>query len=131
MKTYITPEEYRSLGGKAPDDISPKNLEHWISLATILVDKMTTHKIRGLEHLTPYQQSLVKQATVAQVDFLIDLDSTVGLDAGNVSSWSITDISINTGGDSEGAQAAWLRQENCSSTAYTYLNASGLTWRGV
>lgn len=129
MKQYVTAQEYKALGGAL--SIDDTSLESWLQLATIKVDEMTFRRIGDvLLALTPFQQELVKRATVAQADHLQQLDETVGLDF-DVSGWSITDVSMSYGGEGASPAKSWHKEQNHSSVALAYLNQSGLTWRGV
>lgn len=129
MKQYVTAQEYKALGGwLSADDIG---LLGWLQLATLKVDEMTFSRIgNNLLAYSPFQQELIKKATVVQADYLQQVDSTVGLDF-DVSSWSITDVSMSFGGSDANAAKKWYKDQNHSPVALAYLYQSGLTWRGV
>lgn len=129
MKQYVTVQEYADLGGQMP--VNDPHLLDWIRFATIKVDEMTFRKIGpDLARLTPFQQELVKKATVVQTDYLNDLANTTGLDF-DAASWSITDVSMSYGGDTSTPSKRWHKEQNHSSMALAYLAQSGLTWPGV
>lgn len=104
-------------------------LTRWLVLASAVVDDICFHRIGRLERLTPYQQGLVKAATRAQADYLRRKDADVGLDAGQVTGFTVTDVSVRYGsGDGE---AAWRAAQNHCPEALEYLKQTGLTFRGV
>ena len=66
---YVTAEEYKKLSCNAsiPDD----ELDSAIAAAERDIDGMTYNRIRGIgiDNLTEFQQEIVKQATVDQMDW--------------------------------------------------------------
>lgn len=128
MKQYVSAEEYRALGGRIPADTEDDVLDGWLRLASVKVDKMALWRIGELEKLAAWRRELVQLATVAQADCLYEADAGGGLGEG-ISGYSVADVSVSFGGGS--AAAGWRREHNLSPAALDYLDAAGLTWRGV
>lgn len=116
---YVTPEEYEG-------NIPLLEREKWLELASIKIDTLTFGRIK--RGVTPYQEELIKKATVHEADYLYQANENGSLDE-DVSGWSVSGISMSY--NSQTGSQKWLRDNNISKTCYELLSQTGLMWRGL
>lgn len=116
---YVTSGEYTGV-------IPPMEAEKWLELASLKIDALTFGRIK--RGVTPYQEELIKKATIHEAEYLYQANEDGSLDE-NVSGWSVSGISMSYN-DQTGTQK-WLKDNNISKTCYELLNLTGLMWRGL
>lgn len=125
MTPYLTKVEYRALGGDIPMTVSDAVLEKYILLASIKLLAVCANRI-VVEDLTDFQLSQLKIATQIEADYLYSV-KIQGF-TGDVSSWSMPDVSISYNAPT--GSAKWYKENDIDLTAVLLLNSSGLAWRG-
>lgn len=124
MDGYITPQEYREA---YPDcTLTDEQLMPLIRQASSDIDGMTFCRIRriGFEHLTPYQQMKVKEATTLHAAFLGAYSDIL---SSPLSSYGINGVSMSFDTKRTVTQGG----VTTSSQVYSQLLQSGLAHLGV
>lgn len=90
---YVTPEEYGSLGGEG---IAPEKLPAALRQASRHIDALTYNRIcgKGFDHLTPFQQELVREVVCLQAEFETENEDEINT---ILSSYSINGVSAQFG----------------------------------
>lgn len=90
---YVTPEEYGTLGS---GNIQPDKLQNALRQASRHVDVLTYNRIcaRGFEHLTTFQQEVIKEVVCQQADFETENEDEISM---VLSSYSINGVSAQFG----------------------------------
>lgn len=118
-QTYYTDSYYG-------DDL--ENFDKLESRASDLIDQMTGYKIQSLDDLTPFQQTQVKKAVCAQIEYMAQAE---GLYHGQsqITSMKIGSFSYN---EANGANESLTREQTRTSPAVIdYLMPTGLLYSGV
>lgn len=90
---YVTPEEYGILG---KGDIPLEDLQHALRRASRHIDALTYNRINdlGFDHLTRFQQELIKEVVCQQADFEAENEEQINM---ILSSYSINGVSATFG----------------------------------
>ena len=121
---YVSATEYTSLGYSG---IPTESLTKFLTDASRNVDKLTFNRIVkiGFEHLTEFQQGLVKEVVCKQAEFLYNNADAI---ESILSAYSINGVSMQFGtGFNVVVEGGIPMQSN----VYTVLEQTGLCWRGA
>ena len=88
--SYLTAEEYSSLGGEIPS----AEAELYINKASRHIDSLTFNRIlgKGFENLSVFQHELIKEAVQRQADFIYENADVLN---SPLSSYSISGVSMS------------------------------------
>lgn len=123
MTLYISKDYYTDTfkGTKIPTD----DIEKYLELAQEKIDSMTFNRIEkiGFDKLTDFQKEKVSKAICYQAEYI--LENGFNNEAnGNVSSYSVLDISVNVEAKTK------AEKESMSEMAYDLIDKTGLAYRG-
>lgn len=121
---YATVEDYRRISGDC--ETTDGEVEKYLVRASAKAEELTFGRLRALSEnraLTPFQKDCVRDFVCFQAEFLRDNGSGEDID---VSSYTVGSISVSVG---TGKQEAELL--HVSSAALSFLDRSGLRWRGA
>lgn len=120
FQSYITIEDYKKYWDLSLKPEEDKILEKNIILAQEKIDSLTKNRIvaRGFENLTNFQKEKIKMAMYYQVAYIEEN----GLESSDVSAYSILDISITVGKETQ----TKAQKLNMSSIALEQLEKTGL-----
>ena len=123
---YITEDYYRQI--YCGNDVD--GIDILIERASDIIDNVTMMRIggeEGLARLSPVIAERVRRATAAEVEYLGAVGGTVEVEtAAKCGGFSIGKFSVTGGSASSGGAADML-----SSTALSYLEPTGLMYRGI
>ena len=121
---YVTPTEYAALGYTA---IPTDQVEKMLREASRNVDTLTFNRISriGFDHLTEFQQEIVKETVCKQADFLFENADAI---ASVLEKYSINGVSMEFG---SGFNVAIENGLPIQSTVLSVLRQTGLCWRGA
>lgn len=126
---YITYEQYIGIYGSSP--IQETEFPTYAELATNIIDTITQYRIvkGGLANLPPLTQSLVLEATAAQILYFSQLGLETVLTGQTGQSFTVGKVSVSGGGlaNSSGTAAQLM----VSPFAKSLLEQTGLMDRGV
>lgn len=121
---YVTATEYTQLGY---DDVPAEELEKFLLEASRNVDTLTFNRIVaiGLDRLTEFQQSIIKEVVCKQAGFLYENADAI---ASILDSYSINLVSMKFG---SGFNVDVAEGVPIQRTVYSILKQTGLCWRGA
>lgn len=123
---YLSPEEYKSLGG---DAIPAETLDRTLKMASRHIDALTFNRIEkagGLEMLTPFQQHLIIDAVKEQAEFEHE---NADLFTSPLSGYSINGVSMNFMTQSD--RIITTAGVTTTRDIYELVRQTGLTYRGI
>ena len=121
---YVTAIEYTQFGY---DDVPAEELEKFLLEASRNVDTLTFNRIVaiGLDKLTEFQQSIIKEVVCKQAGFLYENADAI---ASILDSYSINSVSMKFG---SGFNVDVAEGVPIQRTVYSILKQTGLCWRGA
>ena len=123
---YITEDYYKQI--YCGNDVD--GIDVLIERASDIIDNVTMMRIggeEGLDRLSPVIVERVRRATAAEVEYLGAVGGTVEIEtAAKCGGFSIGKFSVSGGSSSSGGAADTL-----SPTALSYLEPTGLLYRGI
>lgn len=121
---YVTASEYTELGYTA---LPANQLDKYLTEASRNVDTLTFNRIVkiGFDHLTSFQQELVKEFCCKQAEFLYNNADAID---SILSSYAINGVSMQFG---TGFNVVVEGGVPTQSTVYSLLEQTGLCWRGA
>ena len=124
ITVYATKEDYAKYGQGIFDNSNEENLEKYLELASIDINRATLTKIekKGFNNLTTQQKDLIIKATCLQAEFAKEESI---YDDDSISSYSIGgDLTVNEKESQDIADRLKI-----SKVAFFYLKRTGLTSR--
>jgi len=121
---YVSATEYTTLGYTA---IPADSLNKFLVDASRNVDKLTFNRIVkiGFDHLTDFQQELIKEVVCKQAEFLYNNADVIN---SILSAYAINGVSMQFG---TGFNVVVEGGVPMQSTVYSLLEQTGLCWRGA
>ena len=119
---YVTPTEYAEMGFNA---IPAEDRAKFLNEASRQVDTMTFNRIvaKGFDHLTQFQQDIVKQVVCDQAEFLFENADAI---SSVLDSYSINGVSMRFG---TGFNVVTEESIPTQGTTYSLLQQTGLCSR--
>ncbi|WP_153124670.1 hypothetical protein [Peribacillus tepidiphilus] len=98
--------------------------------ASDVIDEMTEYKIQDFNTLTTFQQTQVKKATAAQIEYMVTSGESV-IHGSNFGSVSIGSFSYSEGAKGSNDSRINRNEQRTSPAVIGYLKPTGLLYRGV
>lgn len=120
--SYLTAEEYSSLGGEIPS----AEAELYINKASRHIDSLTFNRIlgKGFENLSVFQHELIKEAVQRQADFIYENADVLN---SPLSSYSISGVSMSF----DNTRVIKIGSVTTTNEIYSLLLSTGLCYRGI
>ena len=121
-QSYITASEYVEMGYSA---IPVEQLPLWLKKASRQIDTLTFNRIvkRGFEHLTEFQQEIIKEVCAEQASFIYENADAI---ESVLSNYTINGVSMTWGG---GMNVIIEGGVPTQKTLYSLLEQTGLCCR--